>query len=396
MRLKPVLAAIFISVGLGSQIAAAGPTLLFDPADGKILYAEEPDDLWHPASVTKVMTAYLVFKAIREGRFSLTDKVVCSERALQQPPSKVGLPVGAELSVDLALQALIIKSANDVAVMLAEKVSGSEAQFVADMNAAARAIGMTRTVFTNPNGLPSPTQVTTARDLAKLARTVVREYPEYAPYWAMTNMRIGKIRLGSHNGLLKTFEGADGLKTGFICDSGFNVVASATRNGQRIMAVVLGEPTGQDRTLRAASLLEHGFQQYGWKTIFNSDTIDSLPVSPAARNTPQSVRQSIMSWDCGNGRRNPAVVARKERIKAAKAKARAKEKARLAQKGLADGSEAPVKANAAGTLPEVIRPKKVQPQAKPSGAGTDSSIAPVKKSAGPPQAAQESAVRSTQ
>jgi D-alanyl-D-alanine carboxypeptidase len=392
MRVLPRLALFFISLGLVSQNAAAGPTLLFDPADGKILYAEEPDDLWHPASLTKIMTAYLAFKAIKAGKFTLEDKVICSERAFQQTPSKVGLPIGAELSVELALQALIIKSANDVAMMLAEKVSGSEAQFVADMNAAARELGMTRTVFTNPNGLPSATQVTTARDLAKLARAVVYNFPEYAQYWAMSDMRIGKIRLGSHNALLKTFNGADGLKTGFICDSGFNVVASATRDGRRVMAVVLGEPTGQDRTIRAASLLEHGFQQHGWKTLFNTDTIDSLPVSPNARGV-QSVRQTILSWDCGNGRRNPAVAARRDRIKAAKAKAR--EKAKLAQKASQSGGVTkPVQASTTGTLPVVIKPKKTK--AKPDADTGAAATGPVKKSDTPAAIPPEDAQKSTQ
>jgi D-alanyl-D-alanine carboxypeptidase len=318
---------IALALGLAAtRPVAAGPALLFDANDGKVLYAEEMDDQWHPASLTKIMTAYLTFKAIKAGRFNLTDKVVCSEQAHKQPPSKIGLPIGGELTVELALQSLIVKSANDVAVMLAEKVSGSEAQFVAEMNATARELGMSRTLFVNPNGLPAVNQVSTARDLAKLARAVTREFPEYADYWAMTQMRIGKIRLASHNGLLRTFDGADGLKTGFICDSGFNVVASATRDGRRLMAVVLGEPSGGERNIRAASLLEHGFQQYGWKQLFNDQTIDSLPIPPGARG-PVSVRATIQSWDCGNGKRNPAVTSRKERIKAAKEK-----KAKAAQK----------------------------------------------------------------
>ena len=243
------------------------------------------DDQWHPASLTKIMTAYMAFKAIKAGKIRLDDKVICTQLANQQPPSKIGLPIGGELTVELALQALIVKSANDVAVMLAEKISGSELQFVADMNATARELGMTRTQFSNANGLPAFGQVTTARDLAKLARAVSAEFPEYSPYWAMTQMRIGKIRLSSHNGLLKTFEGADGLKTGFICDSGFNVVASATRDGRRLMAVVLGEPSGGERNIRAASLLEHGFQQLGWKQIFNQAT-DRQSARAARRPRP--------------------------------------------------------------------------------------------------------------
>lgn len=339
MRLKSAVAAILISSLAVAGPAAAGPALLFDASDGKILYAEEMDDQWHPASLTKIMTAYLAFKAIKAGRLRMDDKVVCSELANKQPPSKIGLPVGGELTVETALQTLIIKSANDVAVMLAEKISGTELQFVADMNAAARELGMSRTVFSNANGLPAVGQVTTARDLAKLARAVANEFPEHAEYWAMTQMRIGKIRLASHNGLLKTFEGADGLKTGFICDSGFNVVASATRNGRRLMAVVLGEPSGGDRNIRAASLLEHGFQQLGWKQIFNQTTIDNLPLPGEVRG-PISVRSTIQSWDCGNGKRNPAVEARRERIKAAKMR-REKAKKAASQKKTPSGAPKP-------------------------------------------------------
>ncbi|MGE5266365.1 MAG: D-alanyl-D-alanine carboxypeptidase family protein [Deltaproteobacteria bacterium] len=355
MRLKPSLVAVLVATLVAAAPVKAGPALLFDAADGKILYSEEMDDQWHPASLTKIMTAYLAFKAIKAGRLRLDDKVTCSEHANQQPPSKIGLPVGGELTVELALQALIVKSANDVAIMLAEKISGSELQFVADMNAAARELGMTRTTFANANGLPAFNQVSTARDLAKLARAVSTEFPQYAPYWAMTQMRIGKIRLASHNGLLKTFEGADGLKTGFICDSGFNVVASATRNGRRLMAVVLGEPSGGERNIRAASLLEHGFQQYGWKEMFNSSTIDNVPIPPEARG-PVSVRSTIQSWDCGNGRRNPAVEARRERIKAAKTK---REKAKK--------SDPEVKTEAVATGADASAGPSVKKTPSPSG-----------------------------
>jgi D-alanyl-D-alanine carboxypeptidase len=197
MRVSTTLAAILLATLAVAGPAAAGPALLFDASDGKILYAEEMDDQWHPASLTKIMTAYMAFKAIKAGKIRLDDKVICTQLANQQPPSKIGLPIGGELTVELALQALIVKSANDVAVMLAEKISGSELQFVADMNATARELGMTRTQFSNANGLPAFGQVTTARDLAKLARAVSAEFPEYSPYWAMTQMRIGKIRLSS-------------------------------------------------------------------------------------------------------------------------------------------------------------------------------------------------------
>jgi D-alanyl-D-alanine carboxypeptidase len=243
----------------------------------------------------------------------------------------VGLPVGGEMTVELALQALIIKSANDVAVMLAEAVSGSEQAFVAKMNETAKRLGMTRSNFVNPNGLPAPEQVTTARDLAKLSNAILANFPEYARYWSMPDMRLGKRRLGSHNALLRTFEGADGLKTGFTCDSGFNVVASATRNGKRLMAVVLGEPSGNERALRAASLLEHGFMNQGWKSVFDTTSLESMPVPPEARGII-SVRDTVIAWDCGNRRVNIAKRNKELKRKVADVKARAKAKAQANKK----------------------------------------------------------------
>ncbi|HYD14937.1 MAG TPA: D-alanyl-D-alanine carboxypeptidase family protein [Hyphomicrobium sp.] len=291
----------------GGHVWAGGPALVFDPSDGKVLYAEDADDQWHPASLTKIMTAYLTFEALKAGKLTLEQRIPYSELCQQQPPSKLGLHIGANLTVDQALKALIIKSANDVAVMLAEAISGSQGEFVARMNQTAKALGMTRTQFVNPNGLPAPEQVTTARDLGKLARAVVKDYPEYSSYWSMFDARLGKIYIGTHNGLLRTFDGADGMKTGFICDSGFNVVASATRDGRRVMAVVLGEATGGQRTVRAANLLEHGFQSYGWKAMFNdSQSIDTMPIAADAK-TVMSVRKDVKSFECGTGvRKGPA------------------------------------------------------------------------------------------
>jgi D-alanyl-D-alanine carboxypeptidase len=280
---------------------AGGPALVFETSEGKVLYAEDLDDHWHPASLTKIMTAYITFEALKTGKLTLEQRLPYSERAQMQPPSKLGLNLTATLTVDQALKALIIKSANDVAIMLAEGIGGSQQEFVAQMNRTAQALGMTRTTFVNPNGLPAAEQVTTARDLGKLARAVMKNYPEYLAYWSMFDARIGKIHIGTHNGLLRSFDGADGMKTGFICDSGFNVVASATRDGRQLMAVVLGEPTSALRTVRAASLLEHGFQSYEWKALFNhSASLDSLPIAAGAKDVV-SVRKEVRSYECGSG-----------------------------------------------------------------------------------------------
>jgi len=320
-----------------STPAAAGPALLLDAADGRILYSEDADNQWHPASLTKIMTAYVTFEALKEGKLTLASKIGCSELASSQSPSKVGLPVGAEMTVETALQALIVKSANDVAVMLAEAVSGSQEAFVERMNATAARLGMTRSKFVNANGLPAPEQVTTARDLARLARAVLRDFPEQAPLWSMLEMRLGKRHLHTHNGLLTNYAGADGMKTGFICDSGFNVVASATRDGHKLIAVVLGEPTGSERTVRAANLLEHGFNTWAWKQLFPSATLDTMPIADDAKG-PMTMRQAVISYECGTARRAVAKVHKKKGAgqvvseKAGKAYKAPPKKAKSAQK----------------------------------------------------------------
>ena len=295
---------------------SAGPALVFDAADGSVLYSEDLDTLWHPASLTKMMTAYVTFVAIQEGTLSLDTKIGCSQLANSQGPTKVGLPVGAQITVETALQALIMKSANDVAVMLAEAVSGSHEAFVDFMNGTTGRLGMTRTKFANANGLPDHEQVTTARDMARLATAIVRDFPQYAPMWSLLEMRIGKLHLHTHNGLLTNYAGADGMKTGFICDSGFNVVASATRNGQKLIAVVLGETTRHERSARAANLLQHGFQTHRWKSMFGSQTLNSLPMDEDVKLVV-SKPGKVISPVCGtsgravaqaNGSRRPASV----------------------------------------------------------------------------------------
>jgi D-alanyl-D-alanine carboxypeptidase len=320
--------------------AAAGPALLLDATDGRVLYAEDQDHQWHPASITKIMTAYLTFEAIKAGKFALDTRIPATETSVLQAPSKVGLPVGATMTVDLALKALIIKSANDTAVMLAEAIGGSVEGFAVQMNATAKRLGMTRSYFVNPNGLPAPEQVVTARDMAKLARAVIKDYPEYSDLWMMVDMRIGKRRLASHNGLLRTLDGADGMKTGFTCDSGYNVVATATRDGRRLMAVVLGESSGGERSMRAADLLEQGFSKSGqWKAVIDaSTTIETMSMAPDAR-AALSVRDSVMSRQCGG--RTKARVATAQKIKTKAAQAKAEKDGTAAP--TAEGDEAPKK-----------------------------------------------------
>ncbi|MEZ5926374.1 MAG: D-alanyl-D-alanine carboxypeptidase family protein [Hyphomicrobiaceae bacterium] len=293
------LLAVLLFLALASQAASAGPALLFDAKTGDVLYSEEQDQSWHPASLTKLMTAYIAFESLKQGTLKIDDKLVCSQGAFKVSPSKVGLKLGGEIAVDLAIRALVIKSANDMAIMLGEKIAGSEAAFVQMMNAKAKALGMSGTHFANPHGLPDASQRTTARDLAKLTLALIRDFPEHAALFAMPDMTIGKKKLRSHNKLLGHLAGADGMKTGFICDSGYNIVASATRGGTRLIAIVLGEPTAEARNVRAAMLIEHGFETGGWKSFFGTPTLETLPMSDGATANPVNVRKSVEAWACG-------------------------------------------------------------------------------------------------
>lgn len=277
-----------LAASVASQRAAAGPALVFDPETGAVLYSEKPDQLWHPASLTKLMTAYLTFEALKQGKFTLKSKITCSPEARKQPPSKLGLPVGATLTVDKGLRALIVKSSNDVAVMLGEKVAGSHQAFVRKMNETAKRLGMRRTRFQNANGLPDSRMVTTARDMALLTRALMRDFPERDGLFALKTVRHGKRNLRSHNGLLRSFTGADGMKTGYICASGYNIVASATRGGRRVVAVVLGGVTGGRRNARARELLQYGFDHYWWKSAF-STKLDDLEMEAGLTGVPRNI-----------------------------------------------------------------------------------------------------------
>jgi D-alanyl-D-alanine carboxypeptidase len=297
-RIYEVLAlAILVTLG---PAAWAGPSLLFDVTNGAVLYAEDVDTPWHPASLTKMMTAYVTFVAVQDGTLALDTPIGCSKLANAQGPTRLGLPVGATITVETALQALIMKSANDVAVMLAEAVSGSHEAFVDYMNGMAGRLGMTRTKFANANGLPDPDQITTARDMGKLATAIVRDFPQYAYMWALREMRVGKRQLRTHNGLLIHYPGADGMKTGFICDSGFNIVASATRADHKLIAVVFGEATVQERGLRTANLLEHGFRTYAWKALFGTQTLETMGIDEGAQRTVTKPAK-VFSPVCGTG-----------------------------------------------------------------------------------------------
>src|ERR1700690_4073318 len=246
------------------------------------------------------MTTYTTLRAVREGRITLDSLFTVSANAAAQAPTKMGFAVGTQVTVDNAIKMLMVKSANDMAVLVAYGVSGLTDNFSAEMNSNAKALGMTQTNYVNPNGLPADEQITSARDLAILARALIREFPEYDSYWHLPGIRMGKRVVRNYNSLLGRYPGADGMKTGFICASGFNLVATATRNGKQLIAVVLGSPSGGARAVKAAELLESGFTQnpLGWLTPALG-TVDNLtPISADPPNLHDQV--------CGPHRKRPA------------------------------------------------------------------------------------------
>jgi D-alanyl-D-alanine carboxypeptidase len=269
---------------IAPRLAHAEAHLLIEADTGKVLEAENATIPWYPASVTKIMTAYVTLKAVKDGKITLDTLVTVSPLAASQSPSKMGFRPGTQLTVDNALKMMLVKSANDMAVVLAEGVGGSIDGFSAMMNDTAQKLGMTQTSYVNPNGLPADGQITSARDLGILARAFLHDLPEYEYFVHIPAIRFGKRVTQNFNKLIGRYPGADGFKTGFICASGYNLVASATRNGRRLIAVVLGASSGQMRAVRAAQMLERGFAQnsLGWLkpslgTVENLVPVDASP-----------------------------------------------------------------------------------------------------------------------
>jgi D-alanyl-D-alanine carboxypeptidase len=294
--------ALFAVSTLLPERASAEARLLIDAATGKVLEGENATVPWYPASVTKLMTTYVTLKAIRDQRITLDTVFTVSPTALAQQPSKMGFKVGTQLTVDNTLKMMLVHSANDMAVVLAEGVGGSIPKFADEMNATAQQLGMTQTNYVNPNGLPDDQQVTSARDLAILARALLHDFPDFDSYWRIGAIRLGKRVMRNTNRLLDAYPGADGMKTGFICASGFNLVASASRGDRRLIAVVLGASSSLARTGHAAQMFERGFAANTGFAFFapSGTTVNSLvPVA----TSPPNLREEI----CNNkGRRKPA------------------------------------------------------------------------------------------
>jgi D-alanyl-D-alanine carboxypeptidase (penicillin-binding protein 5/6) len=234
--------------------------IVVDAESGEVLFARHADSRRYPASITKVMTLYLAFEALAEGRIKLDDVITVSPRAASQPPSKLGLAAGQTITVDDAMRATAVRSANDMAMALAEHIGGSQDRFAAQMTLKARELGMTQTRYVNPNGLPDARQLTSARDLAILARAVMRDYPQYYSYFGQQDWAYNGRDYRNTNGLLRTDSGYDGMKTGYTNASGYNLAASAVRDGRRIITIVLGGRTTASRNAHVAALMDTGFE----------------------------------------------------------------------------------------------------------------------------------------
>jgi len=247
------------SLVFGVSQATAAPALLVDADNGNILFAQDATRSWHPASLTKLMTAHLALLAVEAGKMRLSDPVVISPLAAAALPSKSGIPAGNAVRLDEALRIMLVRSANDMAIAIAEAVNGNVETFVSAMNEEAAKLNMSGTNFRNPNGLDADDQVTTARDMAVLALAVSKQHQAYADFFRTPFITLNGKQLANTNELIGKYPGIDGMKTGFTCGSGFNLVASATQNGKRFISVVMGARKKADRTTMSRALLDLGF-----------------------------------------------------------------------------------------------------------------------------------------
>ena len=266
------------------------PHLLVDLTADEVLSSEKPHVRWAPASLTKMMTAYTAFRALELQHLKLNSPVRISEYALSQPPSKMGYPVGTILTLETALKIIMVKSANDISVAIAEGVAGSEEQFVSLMNSHARRLGMSDSRFTNPHGLHDPDQFTSAWDMLTLTRALMDEFPQHASFFNIPAIRVAGRRLRNHNALLRQFEGTNGMKTGYVCASGFNVVVTTTRNARQLVAIVFGGRSGLARNVKTARLLTEGFTGLYKAT---SVPIAAFDRGESVSNIPQDITRRV-------------------------------------------------------------------------------------------------------
>ncbi len=291
--LKPRIISLLTAATLAATLLVSAPAtaqglymqpkyaaILLDAASGEILYARQADALRYPASITKVLTLYIAFEAIARGQMKLDEPIFISKFAAAQHPSKLGLKAGSQIRVRDAINVIATRSANDIAVALAEALSGSEAAFAERMTLTAKRLGMTSSMFVNATGLPAARQLTTARDIATLSRAVVRDYPEFYKVFSQVAVDYEGQSISNHNHLLSTLPGVDGIKTGFTNAAGFTLAASAAHDGVRLIAVVLGSPTRLARDANVTTLLETGFDVLKQRLHGDAPTVASYLAEP--------------------------------------------------------------------------------------------------------------------
>lgn len=267
---------------------ARDAALIIDGSKGAVLYARNEMVERHPASLTKMMTLYVMFERLRSGKLKMGTVFSVSPNAASQPKAKLHVKAGTTITVDNAIQAIVILSANDVAVTVAENIGGTESHFTELMNADAQALGMTHTFYHNASGLPDALQLTTASDLVILARHLVYDFPEYFHYFRMASFSFNTRTFDTHDGLLNSYEGADGLKTGYTDQSGYNLVTTASRGGVRLIGVVLGGVSAERRNREMEKLLNDAFA----KIAQRATRTPSLNVPPGAPATAAGKRAS--------------------------------------------------------------------------------------------------------
>ncbi len=279
-------AAVGFAPGLVSE------SIVIEPETGQVLSQENPDAITYPASLTKMMTLYLTFEALNAGKLRLDQYLPVSYAAASRAPTKLGLRPGELIAVQDLILGLVTRSANDAACVLAEGLAGSEPTFAENMTRKARNLGMTRTVYRNASGLPDPDQYTTARDQAQLAVALYRDFPREYRYFATREFYFRGNTIHNHNHLLDWYEGADGIKTGYIGASGFNLAASAVRNGHRLIGVIMGGPSAGTRDREMAALLDRGFQEVGAGTTMVARREVPLPAVAEAEPSPSPAPRS--------------------------------------------------------------------------------------------------------
>jgi D-alanyl-D-alanine carboxypeptidase len=288
----------FLAVALIAAAALVAPAanatryaaIVIDDATGRVLHQVNPDAPRYPASLTKMMTLYMTFEAVEQKKLGLDQRIPVSARAAGMAPSRLGLIAGETITVRQAILGLVTKSANDAAATLGEAIGGTETNFAVLMTKRANALGMTNTTFKNASGLPNPKQITTARDMATLARALRSDFPQHYAFFKTPDFTFKGITHRNHNRLLAGFEGTDGLKTGFINASGFNLVASAVRDGRRLTGVVLGGESAGWRDARMMSLFDQGFD----RTLPAGDTM-MAKAAPAPRKTQPAPRPALIA-----------------------------------------------------------------------------------------------------